>query len=1181
MRVCTIIARNYLPQARVLAESFLRNNPGVSFSCLIIDDVDRRVDEAAEPFQTLHLDQILADRRELHRMALHYDVMELATAVKPLLLLWLMETYGDSACYLDPDIEVFAAFDEVAVLAEDRGIVLTPHAAKPIPRDSLRPSEAEILSAGVYNLGFIAVGQQSAPFLHWWWERLQRGALVDPKNQLFTDQRWVDFAPAYFPHTILRDPGYNVAYWNLHGRQVERRADGSVVVDDRPLVFFHYSGYVPEEPWQLSKHQGHAPRVLISELPVVGELCVSYGQKLGAAGRGRDQAPYGYAALADGTAVDRYVRIAYRSGLAGTEGTAAEPPEPFAADSAEEFGRWIRSADPSRGWPDVSRYGWALRDAYPDLVSSFAELRPAAGRDFVRWCQNEARARGGRAELVPADEPGPGQSPGGARPAAAEPAAPDELAVNVAGYLRAELGVGEAGRLAVATLQEAGVRVNTVTFTETASRQQHPFNDLREGAPGEINLLCINADRTPSFAQQAGEEFFRGRYTIGSWFWELEEFPEVMHAGFAHVDEVWVGSSFTRDALSRLTTKPVHAFPPAVVRPQVDASLTRSDLGLPENRPVVLFAFDFFSILERKNPVGLIEAFRRAFRPDEGPVLVLKSVNGDKVRPKREQLRLAVADRADILLMDGYLDHDARAALMASADCYASLHRSEGFGLTMAESMTLGVPVLATGYSGNLDFMNDSNSWLVPHSLVHIPPGCDPYPTSARWAEPDIDAAAEMLRTVLAGGPEVERRRQAALTVEVDHGLAARASWARHRLEEITEKRRSAGVTAPASVALPRPVVRRDGPAAASLRSRLELYRGRAEVLRDPQLRRKAVVRRVASLMSALQERQRAEIAGLRDEVQVLRRNADQRLAGNAEVRRRIQVQEESLSAVRRQVLDQLVASTEATERTQQHTNQLTDDVTASLRGLQERIHDLDQALNETRAALETAPEAHAPDGLRRLGVRGTPTVGYLEQPGSTSSGYLDFEEVFRGPEKVIQARQVEYLELLDVQGPVLDIGCGRGEWLELLQERGIEASGVDSDSGMVERCRSKGLQVRLAEGQDALRELPSGSLGAVSLFQVVEHIDPANLPELFREVHRVLRPGGLLLAETVNPHNTTALRVFWLDLTHRHPLFPESLVMLARSAGYEQAEIFFPGGSGDYDADRVAAGDYALLARA
>ena len=201
---------------------------------------------------------------------------------------------------------------------------------------------------------------------------------------------------------------------------------------------------------------------------------------------------------------------------------------------------------------------------------------------------------------------------------------------------------------------------------------------------------------------------------------------------------------------------------------------------------MLLFSFDFLSTAERKNPWGLVEAFSRAFTPDEGPVLVVKSINADRRPADAERLRLAAAGRPDVILNEDYLDAPARDALVAHCDAYVSLHRSEGLGLTMAEAMAWGKPVVATGYSGNLHFMTDENSFLVPFRPAPIPAGCEPYPVGGRWADPDLDEAARLIRLVVddPAGAAV-RGARAASDIAVMHSPEAAGAAFAARLAEI------------------------------------------------------------------------------------------------------------------------------------------------------------------------------------------------------------------------------------------------------------------------------------------------------------------------------------------------------------------------------------------------------------
>ena len=204
---------------------------------LIFDDLHREVDPVLEPFEVYRLEDLGMDVSEFHRMAMIYDIMEYATSLKPWLLEAILDSGASHVLYLDPDIQVFDSLDRLAELAVEHGIVLIPHATVPYPCDGRTIVENAILFAGIYNLGFIGVGQGSRPFLAFWQERLRRECVNNQHEARFVDQRWVDFVPGMFDSVVVRDPEYNVAYWNLHSHSF-RWAGERYEVDGRPLASF-------------------------------------------------------------------------------------------------------------------------------------------------------------------------------------------------------------------------------------------------------------------------------------------------------------------------------------------------------------------------------------------------------------------------------------------------------------------------------------------------------------------------------------------------------------------------------------------------------------------------------------------------------------------------------------------------------------------------------------------------------------------------------------------------------------------------------------------------------------------------------------------------------------------------------------------------------------------------------
>ena len=210
----------------------------------------------------------------------------------------------------------------------------------------------------------------------------------------------------------------------------------------------------------------------------------------------------------------------------------------------------------------------------------------------------------------------------------------------------------------------------------------------------------------------------------------------------------------------------------------------------------------------------------------------------------------------------------------------------------------------------------------------------------------------------------------------------------------------------------------------------------------------------------------------------------------------------------------------------------------------------------------------------------GNKTIGYSSATGRGQEGYAGFEDVFRGSEELVQGLLSYYQPLLANCSSVVDVGCGRGEMLDLLADAGTTVTGVDTDESMIQRCQKKGHDVSNEDAITYLARQKDQSIGAVFSAQVIEHLPYDEFQELLRQSLRVLEPGGILVAETVNPHAVHGFKTFWVDMTHRVPIFPEVLIAHCRDAGFAQAEIVFPGGTGELEVDRWVAGQYAVIAR-
>ena len=758
----TIVARNYIAQARVLHGSLERTSPELHRATLLVDgtESDRGVSGIGE---VLLPGDLGIPPRELESMMLIYGVMELATALKPALLRLLVTRSGVPALYLDPDIQVFSSLQGIVDDAAAHGIVITPHTLTPLPRDGLRHSEQTIMLAGMYNLGFIAVAPTALRFLTWWHERLLIDAVSDPGAGLFTDQRWIDWVPSLFPVHISRHPGDNVAYWNLHARRVTRAANGQWLVEGQPLRFFHFSGFDPVRPWIISKHMGDTPRPRSSRDDDLYVALENYANLLLEAGHGTASAEtYRWDALPGGLPLTEQRRTIMRQLVMA--GHLDDAPLPFSEPQA--FSDWLTEVD-STGLPRIARLVWNLRD---DLQHAFPDPNRLSASGFHSWL----RADTWYAQLVD----GLASTSDVPIIAASTPiTAHTRLSAfgwNVIAYADAELGVGEVGRRVAHMVRATGVPTRLVSVPRRIlSRAEHrAAMTIETTLAYENSIVCVNADTVTQVTRDLGLQGTRGR-RIGLWFWELDEFPDYVTHALQQVHEVWVTSEMTRAALQPLTSKPVTLIRIPIDVPPAPTPYTRTQLGLPEGR-VLLTNFDYLSIPRRKNPLGVIRAYREAVAHDEGVTLVVKSINAHLAPLAHDEIVRATRGRDDIRIVDAYVSHAEMQAMIELSDGYLSLHRSEGFGLNVADAIARGTPVVSTAYSGTLEFTTPETAVLVPWAPIEVGPGADPYPASALWAEPDHAAAVLAIRSLLDDPTAAqERARRGIEAIERDWSLTA------------------------------------------------------------------------------------------------------------------------------------------------------------------------------------------------------------------------------------------------------------------------------------------------------------------------------------------------------------------------------------------------------------------------
>ena len=363
--------------------------------------------------------------------------------------------------------------------------------------------------------------------------------------------------------------------------------------------------------------------------------------------------------------------------------------------------------------------------------------------------------------------------------------------VNVVGYLHSSKGLGQSARNLLRCLSAVAIPVSAYSIREREQmripRADRPPPQIYPKYP--ISIFGVNADQSLIIEDLLSPAFYRGRYNVGYWYWEIASFPERWKSTFDLYDEIWVASRFTQQALQAQTQTPVYRFPLPI---EVHVSpLSRSQLALPDDQFIVLFIFDAISIVERKNPWAVVHAYERAFSASErqsAVKLVIKANNLDNLPGVEQRLQAEIA-RVDGLLINRQLNRPSIIALLNTCDVYISLHRSEGFGLTLADAMFLGKPVIGTAYSGNLDFMREDNSYLVPFRLIEIPGTNGFYDAHGVWADADVDAAAHALRDVYSHRPLArEKGRRAAQFIREYYNPLTTGREIEARLGEIRKR---------------------------------------------------------------------------------------------------------------------------------------------------------------------------------------------------------------------------------------------------------------------------------------------------------------------------------------------------------------------------------------------------------
>ncbi len=381
LAVGTVVAKNYIPFARVLADSFRRYHPEIPFFVLLADKVDGYFDPAAEPFHLLTLDDLTIPHRE--RFCFYYSRQQVVVAVKAYLLSYLLEQNFSSAVFLDADILVLDNLAPLFDVVQQHSILLTPHLLAPLTGEERATRELNILLSGIYNGGFLGVSdtQSTRSFLAWWQDRLYEHCCHALARGMHYDQHWLDLVPVYFEGVhILRDPTYNVAYWTLPERN-PHLAHNPSLGETQPCRFFHFSGFDPEQPPAVTRY---SPRLTMGNVGPAVSLFDRYAALLNGAGyEVAKQWPYAYGYFDNGIPIPEAARRLYLD----VSDSGEKFGDPFHTEGTASYFNWLNepvdvSPDPALA---ITRLWHAIYDLRPDVQAAFPDAFGANREGFIKW----------------------------------------------------------------------------------------------------------------------------------------------------------------------------------------------------------------------------------------------------------------------------------------------------------------------------------------------------------------------------------------------------------------------------------------------------------------------------------------------------------------------------------------------------------------------------------------------------------------------------------------------------------------------------------------------------------------------------------------------------------------------------------------------------------------------------
>jgi hypothetical protein len=730
LAVFSLCSNQGVPQAQLLFETIKTFLPYADCFLVLADALHPAV---PYPLGCVVIPADELDIPDFASVAFRYDRHEFSAAIKPFAFIHLLGVRGYTHClYFDPDIEVFSPLPTVmAALEANASFVLTPHILAPAEQVE-GPDDIAIMRGGTFNLGFLGVSgtREARDRLGWWARWLCTHCVDDRPIGLFIDQKFMELMPGLACGVrILRDPGLNLAYWNLPQRRFQPDALDGPVVDGGPLGFFHYSGFNPATPDRLSTEINRFHRRILPSS--WRQFLASYADRLRAVGHGRIPADsYAYGRFASGVPIPPVARRLFRDDHPAWAGDPFETFEAWAHLPAYAAVPGIGSAVPS-----LTMQWLQARD--PGLVR-FTLQEPAGSAHVTRWWLERGPSVGIDRRFLE-----PQAAAAGLRPLSVQASFPPPQSNRADVTIIAPVGergpfglpalIGQAQCL---SLQRAAGRVETCDIG----------TDDHKPVSGRVLCVCLAPERLASALAAVGPRLPDKAYRIFIPATERIILSSSCLDALSGIDEIWAPTRFIQASLVLATTLPVLHMPVAWNFPTPVAT---GRAFIPDGRPYILAESDG---LPGSGPVeAAVRAYAVAFESwptTSRPVLAVRAQAAD------DKLRAMIAAH-DSVLIPATADP---AALIAGASCVLALHRGEALGLAILQAMASGVPVVATEFGGCTDLLTPKTGFPIGFRLLPRTGGAETESWVGAWAEADLDHAAWSLRDLF-GRPEVARRR--------------------------------------------------------------------------------------------------------------------------------------------------------------------------------------------------------------------------------------------------------------------------------------------------------------------------------------------------------------------------------------------------------------------------------------